>query len=95
MPITVYTFDRGKIIEKQCDELGWPNATHDGEIMYDNTHSMDRDQVVQWAKDDLRSAIKFAKDQLGRLRAEITKTEISLAESETALSELEETEGKP
>lgn len=51
--IPVYTYDGADIIECFCEELGWPNVTHDGRMMYDNTFSADRAEVVSWA---LRSA---------------------------------------
>lgn len=55
--ITVYTYDYdGNIIEKLCEEPGWPNVTHDGRMMYENTFSTDRDQVVAWAKRELTAA---------------------------------------
>lgn len=47
--ITVYTYDDSNIIEKQCEETGWPNVTHDGELMYENTFSTDRNVIVETA----------------------------------------------
>ena len=35
--VTVFTYDGGDIVEKLCEAPGWPNVTHDGEMMYDNT----------------------------------------------------------
>lgn len=48
--ITVYTYDGGDILERQCELPGWPNVTHDGEMMYDNRFSPDKATVVAWAK---------------------------------------------
>jgi hypothetical protein len=49
--IPVYTYEGGTIIEKQCETPGWPNCTHDGQMMYDNTFSTDKAQVVEWARE--------------------------------------------
>lgn len=36
--IPVYTWDASyAIVSHQCEELGWPNVTHDGALMYRNT----------------------------------------------------------
>lgn len=55
--ISVYTYDNGEILEKRCEVPGHPNLTTDGLLMYNNTFSMDRSQVIQWAIADLEHAI--------------------------------------
>ena len=40
--IPVYTYNDGTIIEKRCEAPGWPNVTHDGDMMYENRYSTDR-----------------------------------------------------
>lgn len=69
--IAVYTFDDGKIIEKQCEELGWPNVTHDGEVMCENTFSIDREKVVQWAIEDASLGVKWTKEALESKRDDL------------------------
>lgn len=56
--ITVYTYEDGQILEKQCEALGWPNITHDGKMMHDNTYSPDRDTVIGWAKRNARLSVE-------------------------------------
>lgn len=57
--IQVYTFDnKGNIVEKICEKVGWPNVTHDGLLMYENRFSEDRDKVVLWAKSYFESGIE-------------------------------------
>lgn len=60
---TVYTWEGAEILEKQCEELGWPNVTTDGHMMYENTFSTDRAQVVKWAIADAKAAVKAYKRQ--------------------------------
>lgn len=55
--IPVYTYDGGRIIEKCCERPGYPNVTHDGFLMYENTFSTDRDLVVRWAKRNAEAGI--------------------------------------
>jgi hypothetical protein len=47
--LPVYTYEGGEIIEKQCEAYDWPNVTHDGQLMYENTFSADKAQVIAWA----------------------------------------------
>lgn len=71
--VTVYTYDSttSAIIEKQCETPGWPNLTHDGEMMYDNTFSTDRTKVVEWAKENARIGIKWAKERREQLEQDM------------------------
>lgn len=60
--ITVYTYDGGDILERQCELPGWPNVTHDGEMMYDNRFSPDKATVVDWAKHSADLEIKYGEE---------------------------------
>ncbi|MBF5091955.1 hypothetical protein F1640_18545 [Novosphingobium sp. NBM11] len=57
--IPVYTYDENSIIECACEELGYPNVTHDGRLMYDNTFSPDRAEVVRWAVRSARGRVSI------------------------------------
>lgn len=60
--ITVWTCDyfKGLIIEKQCEEFGWPNVTHDGELMYENSFSTDRAEIVEYARRNAAAGVESA-----------------------------------
>ena len=61
--LAVFTYKDGEIIEQRCEKLDWPNVTHCGAMMYENTHSADKQQVVNWAKRNLDIGIKWAREQ--------------------------------
>jgi hypothetical protein len=65
--IPVYTYDGGEIIQKFCEALGWPNVTHDGDMMYENTFSTDKAKMVKHAKEVTRLEIKHYEDCMTRL----------------------------
>lgn len=69
--IPVYTYATGKVIEKQCEEPGWPNVTHDGNIMYDNMYSTDRKKVVKWAKENAEASLEILKNQIIEIKADL------------------------
>jgi hypothetical protein len=71
--IPVYTYDMGEIVEKECEEPGWPNVTHDGCLMYENLFSTDRATVVEWAKRNAAAGLR-------NLSGTIVESEKRLAE---------------
>jgi hypothetical protein len=62
--IPVFTFEGGEIQEKKCEEFGWPNVTHDGCLMYENSFSKDRSEVVVWAQESAKSHVENAQENL-------------------------------
>lgn len=87
--IPVYTYKGGSIIEKQCEELGWPNVTHDGDMMYDNTFSADKAKVVKWAKENARYAIESWERRIKEIRDDLAKVELDLSETKANLAKLQ------
>lgn len=77
--ITVYTYTDGTVLEKQCERVGYPNVTHDGDLMYENHYSTDRNEVVRWAKANARFKVEHCQDHLTQLHQQIAKTEKNLA----------------
>jgi hypothetical protein len=73
--ILVYTYHGGEILEKYCEELGWPNNTHDGLPMYDNTYSTDKDKVILWAKKDAAYGVKNLSVRVKGIKADLLKME--------------------
>ncbi|MFL9611055.1 hypothetical protein ACKF11_13290 [Methylobacillus sp. Pita2] len=48
--ISAYTYTDDAIIEVQCVQVGWPNTTVDGLLMYDNTYFENKLDAVKKAK---------------------------------------------
>jgi hypothetical protein len=77
--IVVYTYEGGSIVEKVCETPGWPNVTHDGEMMYENTFSTDKATVIGWAKRNAAAAVKMTKENVVRAEEELKRVQKSLA----------------
>lgn len=77
--IRVYTYEGAAIVEKFCEETGWPNVTYDGCIMHDNTYSVDRAEAVAWARASAESGVRWARKELVRLQGSIQEWEGRLA----------------
>lgn len=84
--LPVFTYDGGDVIEKQCEVRGWPNVTHDGELMYDNTFFADKADAISRAKENAkagisasRSSVEDAEERLAKCRAWLHEAESNLA----------------
>ena len=88
--MTVYTYDddEGEIVEKQCEEIGWPNVTHDGELMYEKTFSTDRRQVVRWAIRRARAGRNRYRDRVEEMTADLEDESEELEKWEGILTKL-------
>lgn len=87
--IPVYTFEDAQIFEKYCEELGWPNVTHDGCIMYENVFFADREKAVRKALACALSSVKYAKTYVERAEKELVEKQVYLQEQETIWREIQ------
>jgi hypothetical protein len=86
--IPVYTFDGAVILEKFCEELGWPNTTHDGLMMYDNRFFANRSDAIAKAKREAAAGVQMVENHLQRLREDVAKWEARLAEHQNEVATL-------
>lgn len=86
--IAVFTYEGGEIIEKQCEELGWPNVTHDGLMQFENTFSTDPGLVRTWAIDSAQAGIDWMTDHIAEEEAKLAETRARLAKREADLAAL-------
>lgn len=87
--LPVYTYSGGEIIEKKCEAYGWPNVTHDGCMMYENSYSADKAEVVEWAKHNAQLGVKWEKERIAKDEEELEKRRAYLANEEANLAKLE------
>ncbi|WP_347990053.1 hypothetical protein [Methylomonas sp. AM2-LC] len=93
--ITVYTYNECTIIEKQCEKLGWPNVTHDGVMMYDNTFSTDKDVIIATAKHNANCAIRIFREQIIEKEEDLMRTRKLLLNYLAGLEKLESLHSEP
>lgn len=74
IPVFYSTHERD-IVESYTDELGWPNTTFDGQLMYDNYYFPTREQAVKDAfqcaklsKTNLEERIQYLEKDLENLK---------------------------
>lgn len=88
--ITVYTYDGGTIIEKKCEKLGWPNCTHDGELMYENTFSTDRAEIVARAIENAKCGIELTQEAVESNQKRLDDSLARLKRLQDAVASLEQ-----
>lgn len=86
VPVYTYrTYKGAEIIETACEEFGWPNVTHDGQVMYDNTYFLERDKAVAAARKDAAAGLEWARERLEAARKELAKVEKDVADAEAVV----------
>lgn len=86
--IKVYTYDGAEIIEKLCEEPDWPNVTHDGLVMYENTFSTDREKVVKFAWRNASAGVEAGRRYVKQTEEELASRRQYLAQAEADLARL-------
>lgn len=56
--LKVYTWEGADVVECLCEEHGWPNVTHDGRLMYENTHFRSKEKAAAKAKIDAALGVR-------------------------------------
>lgn len=54
----VYTWEDGAVIERACEETGWPNVTTDGHLMHDNRYTTDPREALERGRRDAAAAVE-------------------------------------
>ena len=78
----VFTYADGAVLEKTCECLGWPNVTHDGALMYENTFSPDLATTVARAKKDAALKLRYAEEAVADAELKLARWKDALAAAE-------------
>ena len=62
--ITVYSVKRGDLVVSTTDEFGWPNVTHDGVLMYENTHFLTAREAIERGMANAVAGVSLCADGL-------------------------------
>ncbi|MHB0928659.1 MAG: hypothetical protein ACYC3W_07030 [Candidatus Nanopelagicales bacterium] len=87
--IRVYTYEKGELLELWCEKPGYPNVTHDGRMMYDNTFFLRKAEAIQYGIVSEKIAIRHRQEKLERTQAELQVIQAELATRFLRLSNLE------
>lgn len=87
--VVVYTYQRGEITEKVCEVPGWPNVTHDGCMMYENTFSTDKSKVIAWAKQNAALEVEYLEETIADIERRLRECRATLMDATNARDRLE------
>jgi hypothetical protein len=75
--LLVFTAKNGVVIREFCEEYGWPNTTHSGNKMYENTYFKTRKEAYACLLKDTSSGVRYChfkrniKESIERVRETI------------------------
>ena len=87
--IECFTFKDGQVIGKRCEAFGYPNCTHDGELMYDNTFFLEPTEAAAKAKREVALGVKWARESLADAEKRVVECQCRLAEEVEFLAQLD------
>ncbi len=87
-PVSVYTYDNGRIITKYAEKYGWPNVTHDGFLMYENQYFKTPHEAVEAGMENYKASIELWERSRLNVLDNLQKIDDGIAESKKYLNEL-------
>lgn len=87
--IPIFSFDDNGIIEDLCEEPGYPNTTHQGRLIYENTFFLERNKAVASAMEELTLWISLQEREIVKTEEELLSRREKLAKSQADLVALE------
>jgi len=88
-PIPVFTVERGNLVEEVTDTFGYPNITHAGNMMYDNTHFKTKEEAIRYGISEETYGLKWAREKVEELDNKKLEAEARCITHEKKISELE------
>lgn len=88
--VVLYTFREARIIEKLCEEPRWPNVTYDGELVYANMFSTDKQEIVLRAKTEAECEVRLRQQTIAQAERDLDEARQMLARIQKDLAALDE-----
>lgn len=83
--IPVYSYRDGEIVTSYCEKYGWPNNTHDGQIMYENEFFKTPKEAIKQAIKNQEAILEHSKMRLEQAHKEIQAIEADMKKAEDFL----------
>lgn len=87
--IPVFTYDENSnVLEFVAEKRGYPNLTHDGQMMYNNTFFATRKEAEVAALESARCRVEHIKERIRLLEKDLGDARSRLVTQETAIAAL-------
>lgn len=93
--VPIWTYDGDRVIEDLCEVPEWPNLTHSGQIIYENTHSTDRAKALAFALSAANAGVDAAHDGVVDAETRLAKARRRLTDQMERLDSLTRWHGGP
>jgi len=87
-PVFSIANDDKTVIEDHCEQLGWPNITLSGTLMFDNVHFATQKEAIEHGVLNINAGIKHYKRTIQDLEERLASEKDELQKSQDALSVL-------
>ena len=91
LSLPVYTYLNNQIVQLKCEAYGYPNVTHCGRLMYANSFSPVKEQVIARAKENAQAALNVHSREKKYLEDELAKINQKLCSRRSELDQLNTT----
>lgn len=88
--IPVYSYQDSTIIEEHAEEFGYPHTTHQGNLMYENTHFKTKTEAIYAARQNNQAAISLTQDMINEYQNKLSEMQKNLADLKLAEKKLAE-----
>jgi hypothetical protein len=86
--IPVWTCNGSEVKQAFCEKFGYPNVTHDGEMMWENTHLATRAEAVQYGIREAEARVKIFTGDVARQEQELSEKRKRLGDAQADLAKL-------
>ncbi len=87
--IPIYCCKEGMILEYYCEEFGYPNITHDGQLMYEGSFFKTKEEAIADGKRDAKSWIKMLGERVDDERQKLMNLEMEMEKWKNILNNME------
>lgn len=88
---STWTYQGSQIIECQCEVTGFPNVTHDGQLMFENTHFLSFEEAHEKAVKVNQARITNLEERKQIIQSELLVLENELTKLQSEAIELNKT----
>ena len=93
--IDVFTYKYGVgVVKKQAEKFGYPNRTHDGEIMYENNFFKTYEEALDYGINEISISVKWEKQEIQEKEKSLLKSKKNLEKYSKHLKELKKEKSK-
>jgi hypothetical protein len=88
--VPVYSYEHGGIVEDRCENLGFPNVTVLGALMFEGQYFPDRATALEHGRAEARRAVEFMLECIAKEEAKLSRYKVALAIREESLAAISE-----